>query len=242
MKLGYLVDKQFGKVAIYTRRGMMRANARWVNGTLEMHFPESIDERGIRLTIEQMRSGIERLRAKSAKSIVTYHDKQVIDCFHYTITLGYHHYQQKLISYGCDDEATGALFVRIPQGCDFTSSTVAKMVSSCMKELMRQRAAKHIIPLAQKVAADRGMKPSAFVIGSGMRKLGHCTRQGVIQLSYNLMFYPKELIEYVVCHELAHLIEFNHSPRFHAVCNRLCHGNESRLESLLKSHHLPLLK
>ena len=242
MKLGYITDAQFVKIIIYTRRGMTRANARWINGTLEMHFPEGVSEQHVRVTLEQMRAGIRRLRARSEAKIVTYHNGQVITCFHHTVTLGYHTYRQKLISYGCDDETTGALFVRIPQGSEFSSPSVMKMVSACLKELMRQRAEKHIIPLAKAVADEKGLNPRAFVIGSGMRKLGHCTRQGVIQLSYNLMFYPEELIKYVICHELAHLIEFNHSPRFHAECNRLCSGQEALLEKSLKSFPLPILK
>lgn len=242
MKLGYITDKQFGKVMICTRRGMTRANARWVNGVLEMHFPAGVDERHIRATIEQMRTGIGQLRAKSESRSVSYHDGQVINCYHHTVTLGYHSYKQRIVSYGCDDEATGSLFVRIPQGCEFSSPSVMKMVSACLKELMRQRAERHLIPFAKSIAADRGMHPRAFVIGSGMRKLGHCTRQGVIQLSYNLMFYSENVIEYVVCHELAHLIEFNHSPRFHAECDRLCNGNEASLEKALRSHIPPILK
>jgi len=45
-------------------------------------------------------------------------------------------------------------------------------------------------------------------------KWGSCTSNGNINLSTRLLFAPDDVIEYVILHELAHLIEMNHSPRF----------------------------
>lgn len=43
---------------------------------------------------------------------------------------------------------------------------------------------------------------------------GSCNSQGVIHLNWRLVQLPLELVDYVVIHELAHLIEMNHSPAF----------------------------
>ncbi len=43
---------------------------------------------------------------------------------------------------------------------------------------------------------------------------GSCSRNGNINLSTRLLFAPDNVIDYVIIHELAHLIELNHSPRF----------------------------
>ncbi|MFA6448688.1 MAG: SprT family zinc-dependent metalloprotease [bacterium] len=46
---------------------------------------------------------------------------------------------------------------------------------------------------------------------------GSCSRAGNINISTRLLFAPDDVIEYVCIHELAHLIEHNHSPRFWAL-------------------------
>lgn len=43
---------------------------------------------------------------------------------------------------------------------------------------------------------------------------GSCSTQGNVNLSTRLLFAPDSVIDYVIIHELAHLIEMNHSPRF----------------------------
>ncbi|RMF01464.1 MAG: M48 family peptidase, partial [Bacteroidetes bacterium] len=49
---------------------------------------------------------------------------------------------------------------------------------------------------------------------------GSCSNSGNINLSTRLLFAPPDVIDYVIIHELAHLVELNHSHRFWAQVER----------------------
>jgi predicted metal-dependent hydrolase len=65
-------------------------------------------------------------------------------------------------------------------------------------------------------AGKMGVRYSALLLSSAGTRWGSCTVQGAIRLNWKLVHYAMPLIDYVVAHELAHLREMNHSPRFWA--------------------------
>ncbi len=81
-----------------------------------------------------------------------------------------------------------------------------------------RRAAKEYLPKAvERFAPLIGKSPKQVRITSAKTRWGSCSAKDGINLSWRLMFAPPEVIDYVVVHELAHLIELNHSPRFWAI-------------------------
>ena len=65
-----------------------------------------------------------------------------------------------------------------------------------------------------------GLKYSRITITSAETRFGSCSSKGNISYSYRLMLYPEAAREYVVVHELAHLLEMNHSKKFYAIVER----------------------
>ena len=59
-----------------------------------------------------------------------------------------------------------------------------------------------------------GVWPTGLRIGSGQRRHGSCDSHGKITLSWRILAYPEEYVDYVVVHELAHLKHMDHSPAF----------------------------
>ena len=67
-------------------------------------------------------------------------------------------------------------------------------------------------------AKKMGVRPTGLKVHRMKTRWGSCNvRTGSINLNTLLACWPKECLEYIVVHELAHLQEANHSPRFHAI-------------------------
>lgn len=59
-----------------------------------------------------------------------------------------------------------------------------------------------------------GVSPGRVQLRDMRRKWGSCSSRGTITLNTRLCWMPPHLVEYIVCHELAHLVELNHSKAF----------------------------
>jgi len=65
-------------------------------------------------------------------------------------------------------------------------------------------------------AEKLGVTYQSFALSSATTQWGSCTADGRIRLNWRLMHFSLPLIDYVIAHELSHLREMNHSPRFWA--------------------------
>lgn len=77
------------------------------------------------------------------------------------------------------------------------------------KRLMKNRVGEY--------AGLMGVKPASVRITGAKTRWGSCSGKNNISFSWRLMMAEMDVIDYVAVHELAHLKELNHSPRFWAV-------------------------
>ena len=59
-----------------------------------------------------------------------------------------------------------------------------------------------------------GWQPKKVRLSNARSRWGSCTVKGTIAINWRLVLAPIEIIDYIVVHELAHLVERNHSKRF----------------------------
>lgn len=62
--------------------------------------------------------------------------------------------------------------------------------------------------------AFRRLDTPTFTVRRMRSRWGSCTESGRLQLNPNLVAAPSECVDYVLAHELCHLLEHNHGPRF----------------------------
>lgn len=234
----YFIDKEFGKVVVTFRRGMKNVRCRWRGNRLYMSAPYGM-EKQLEGLVDADRDKIRALNHQK----ITFHDGQVIPCFHTTLTIST---DAKLttncVAHGIDPADGVSLYMRVPADLDLESDAATRALSKVISLLFGRIAHRYLIPYAQSEAARLGLKPRGFEIGKGTVKLGHCTRGGVIQLSRHLMLLPEPLVQYVVCHELAHLNHMDHSPAFHALLDSYLDGRSAELDRQIAHLPWPILR
>ena len=63
-------------------------------------------------------------------------------------------------------------------------------------------------------AEQLGVKPKRITIRDTSSRWGSCSSTRTLSFSWRLILAPSPILDYVVAHEVAHLRELNHKPRF----------------------------
>ena len=87
---------------------------------------------------------------------------------------------------------------------------------------LREEARAACVAGVERHAAALGLRPGRITLRDPRSRWGSCTAGGDLMFSWRLVMAPAAVLDYVVAHEVAHLAELNHSPRFWAVVRRLC--------------------
>lgn len=130
------------------------------------------------------------------------------------------------------DKPTHIRIIEVPAG--FSASYVAsqKALRDVLVEVLREEA-KILLPQKLSYFSDQyGFHFHKVTIKHNSSNWGSCSRAGNINLNLNLIRLPEPLCDYVLLHELCHLKEPNHGPRFHALLERLCLSNIRHLIDL----------
>ncbi len=216
------------------RNDARRYIARWKEDTIQLTVPPGADAGSITRALDSLAP---RLLAR--KPAVAYHDGDVIALDGITFRIS----RQKLkpghvMASFRDDNG----YIEVGEHLEITSGETTALISRMMCRIAEKAAPALLIPRARALAAQLGLSPASWRIMKGFRTLGRCTSSREIYLSYVNVFLPAGLRDYIVWHELAHLSEMSHSPRFHAICDSYCSGREKALAKALHDYRWPVFR
>lgn len=98
-----------------------------------------------------------------------------------------------------------------------TPTADAAQIGALLKRWLQAHARRRFGERLDCYAPRVGVRFNAFALSSAATRWGSCSSTGNIRLNWRLVFFPIDVIDYVVIHELSHLREMNHSPRFWAI-------------------------
>ncbi len=81
--------------------------------------------------------------------------------------------------------------------------------------VLKMKALPYLTERTNYFAGIMGVKPTGIKITSAEKRFGSCSARNSICYSWRLMQYPQEASDYVVVHELAHIVHKNHSADFY---------------------------
>lgn len=88
------------------------------------------------------------------------------------------------------------------------------MVQSAVEAWYRRQALEFFAERIAHYCARLGVEPPKLFLSNAKTRWGSCNSRGEVRLNWRLMRMPPHLVDYVVVHELSHLVEMNHSPAF----------------------------
>lgn len=107
-----------------------------------------------------------------------------------------------------------------------------RKVATFVGHWLKEEALRLLTPRVAAFAGEvTGVMPP-IKLSNAKSEWGSCNQRGEIRLNWRLVQLPDELADYVVAHEVSHLVELNHSARFWAVVERLMPGHGLRRRAL----------
>jgi predicted metal-dependent hydrolase len=88
-------------------------------------------------------------------------------------------------------------------------------------DFLRREAKRDLDAASRRFARDLGLAIDHVSVRDQSSRWGSCSTTGVLSFSWRLILAPSHVLEYLAAHEVAHLVEMNHSARFWRVVNRL---------------------
>jgi predicted metal-dependent hydrolase len=88
-------------------------------------------------------------------------------------------------------------------------------------DFLRREARRECGERARRFARRLGLNIARVSIRDPKSRWGSCSHKGHLSFSWRLILAPEWVLDYVIAHEVAHLVEMNHGPRFWRLVEKL---------------------
>ena len=108
-----------------------------------------------------------------------------------------------------------------------------------VEDYLIDKASEYIIPrargLARYLGVDRRIRE--IKLRKTKSKWGHCTAAGVIQYNWLIMLAPYSIIDYMIAHEICHLVRMDHSTKYWDMVESICPSYRYYIDWLKEHEH-----
>ena len=123
-----------------------------------------------------------------------------------------------------------SFFIPFKTKPDRVPKVLEKWLRSCAESIIQQRL-NYFANLMQ-------LAPLGFRLGNTKSSWGSCSKSNIITINWRCVMLPPNLLDYVVVHELSHMLEFNHSHAFWEIVRSILPDVKYRKSELKKGDYL----
>jgi hypothetical protein len=133
----------------------------------------------------------------------------------------------------------GKINVIYPTELISNSTEVQTAIRNGIERALKIEAKQYLPDKIKLLAAKFGFRYNKLSLKNIKSRWGSCSRTNNINLSIHLMRLPEHLIDYVILHELAHIIHHNHSARFWNLLDDIT-GSAKKLDKELRKYRISI--
>lgn len=130
----------------------------------------------------------------------------------------------------------GSLAIPLPSLPENCPANLRPHVEPCLRQL----GVKELPPRVHSLALQHGTIPRKVVVRDQRTRWGSCSARQTLSLNWRLVQVPPATRDYIILHELMHLRELNHSPRFWRLVRQSCPDHATH-EAWLRKHERMIL-
>ena len=212
-------------VIINTRRGLRNITLRpKTRGVRAIHIskPWLTSNAAALQFLEQKRRWCERIFANAPAKVVL-HSGDMIDFLGWHVRV-IHDATRRGNNFDLHDDGSGTLV--IGGGADMFERRVRDFIRAQFLIIVKQMVR----------GAPRELWPRRITIRDTSTRWGSCSTTGTMSFSWRLAFAPRDVMRYVVMHELAHRVHMDHSPAFWHTVSQLYGFGVERARRWLNVH------
>ena len=209
-----IADNELSIQVVRSRRRRKTSSIIISNGIVKVVVPDQISDFTIKELINKRMPWI-RKKLKDELNITPVIVKEYVDGEIFTY-LGNNYQLKSLVGSVSSVKVTSdSIYVSLPKKSK-------ENTKSLLERWYEEKAIEILTEKTNRYAKIIGVSPTTISVGDFKSKWGSCSIEGKISYNWKIIIAPSRVLEYIVIHELCHMLEHNHSKEYWRHVNTYC--------------------
>jgi len=201
-----IADNELSIQVVRSRRRRKTSSIIISNGIVKIVVPDQISDFTIKELINKRMPWI-RKKLKDELNITPVIVKEYVDGEIFTY-LGNNYQLKSLVGSVSSVKVTSdSIYVSLPKKSK-------ENIKSLLEHWYEEKAIEILTEKTNRYAKIIGVSPTTISVGDFKSKWGSCSIEGKISYNWKIIIAPHKILDYIVIHELCHMLEHNHSKEY----------------------------